>query len=295
MWHKYRELYKDRIVQGKKYRDKPARTVWESKWVRPEAYKMSTKKFLHLDYQQEDIDDLTADLGETPNASYLGGKTVWAVLKRDFAKVQHADRHKHLNHNIALINPEYTESLSDVVYNNNQIQRENARKKKKDRQPLNDPVQTYEIVKYMRCWKGKDPGEYDKVFMPVTWDDHWLLVVLNYLRKKIEVYDSIHRTYPVLIEGIQNFLEYMGCPLPEVEYMNEVTPVQREGYNCGMYTIMFCHRLFRDKLPQKKWHAKRDEEDQERVVKLIASKRMRRHEKFAEWFPTQKFDGFKVK
>jgi hypothetical protein len=64
MWHQYRALHKDYIKAGVKKKTtkagyfRRARTEWESKWVRPEAYRMSTKQFLNLgDYKPEDIKD----------------------------------------------------------------------------------------------------------------------------------------------------------------------------------------------------------------------------------------------
>jgi hypothetical protein len=296
MWHKYRELHKEYIKAGvkkkltKSGKQRPANTVWESKWVRPEAHRMSTKEFLHLgNYKNKDIDDFKSgpvptDLDgnrligprERPYTSYIGETTLWAVLKHDFAKVMHANRHVGVDRCMALIQP----STSAMIWDGADA-RSDAE---------NDAE--FETAAGLHEWRGKKPNRFSRVFMPICIHDHWFLIVLNFREREMQVYDSIHQKYPEVTGPIQRFLEYLGCKDSITRIRYKRTPTQRDYWNCGMYTIMICHRLFRGKGLSNKWNTKDTLEDRQRVVDLIGAKREKKYQKYKRVYTQDEFHGF---
>jgi hypothetical protein len=58
-----------------------------------------------------------------------------------------------------------------------------------------------------------------------------------------------------------------------------------------MYVIMMCRRLFREKKPSRKWHTKDTEEDRQRVLYKIESKRVQKYNRLMS-FRQDEFQGF---
>ena len=85
---------------------------------------------------------------------------------------------------------------------------------------------------------------------------HWTVAVVHMSEKRIQFYDSMSGSGDRYLEGLMQYLkdEHMakkGCPLPDADEWELVestpdTPQQRNGYDCGVFTCMFCDFLSTD-------------------------------------------------
>ena len=85
---------------------------------------------------------------------------------------------------------------------------------------------------------------------------HWTVAVIHMTEKRIQFYDSMSGSGDRYLEGLMQYLqdEHMakkGCPLPDADEWELVestpdTPQQRNGYDCGVFTCMFCDFLSTD-------------------------------------------------
>lgn len=82
---------------------------------------------------------------------------------------------------------------------------------------------------------------------------HWTVAVIHMTEKRIQFYDSMSGSGDRYLEGLMRYLkdEHLakkGCPLPDEEEWELFestpdTPQQRNGYDCGVFTCMFCDFL----------------------------------------------------
>ena len=82
---------------------------------------------------------------------------------------------------------------------------------------------------------------------------HWAVAVIHITEKRIQFYDSMSGSGERYLEGLMRYLkdEHLakkGCPLPDEEEWELVestpdTPQQLNGFDCGVFTCMFCDFL----------------------------------------------------
>jgi len=106
---------------------------------------------------------------------------------------------------------------------------------------------------------GGDIFSIDKLFFPINvCGDHWTLAVIHMTEKRIQFYDSMSGDGDGdrYLEGLMQYLkneheDKKGCPLPDEDEWELVectadTPQQRNGFDCGVFTCMFCDFLSTD-------------------------------------------------
>jgi hypothetical protein len=98
MWQKDRDMFKPFIKEGSrtkiyttdhgntivKKKDKKYKTTWESKYEHPveSSYKVSTAKFLNMEVDPQDVDELPGDI-------WVSLYNLDDILKRDFENLKH--------------------------------------------------------------------------------------------------------------------------------------------------------------------------------------------------------------
>ena len=104
---------------------------------------------------------------------------------------------------------------------------------------------------------GKDIFQLEKIFFPINLSNqHWVCAVAYMQKKRIQFYDSMGGRGQSYLENIFRYLqdEYRDkkqCVMPNVDEWELVpctsdTPRQRNCYDCGVFTCMFCDFLAQD-------------------------------------------------
>lgn len=80
---------------------------------------------------------------------------------------------------------------------------------------------------------------------------HWCLIILNKEKKTIERYSSTHETThenePIHLRNIQDFFEFFCQCKFKIRNLHE--PQQLNGYDCGIFVIMYAERLLIGEAP----------------------------------------------
>lgn len=128
----------------------------------------------------------------------------------------------------------------------------------KNANPSKQGVYNYKNVKrWSKKVPGKDIFNLRYVFCPINLNNsHWTCAVIFMEEKKIQYYDSMGGTEWNTLEGLLRYLKddhqaKKGCPLPDADQWElvgctEDTPQQRNGYDCGVFTCMFCDFISKD-------------------------------------------------
>ena len=112
----------------------------------------------------------------------------------------------------------------------------------------------FDLVKH---WIEDNLLEFDSVMFPICLNKHWILGVVNFQRKRVEVYDSMRRCEgsDKVAEHIRKALckliaEIAGHPLPEgvVELCNNLErpriPQQDNDNDCGVFVLEVARHLY---------------------------------------------------
>lgn len=97
---------------------------------------------------------------------------------------------------------------------------------------------------------------YDHIVVPVHLGDHWCCGLISFKRKRIEMYDSLTFTHMEFFGFMRRYLKLesldkLGENFDLTGWKNFVCPAekcpqQKNGYDCGMFTIAFAERLSRE-------------------------------------------------
>ena len=104
---------------------------------------------------------------------------------------------------------------------------------------------------------GKDIFQLDKIFFPINQNNmHWVCAVAFVQEKRIQFYDSMGGRGQSYLDNIFRYLqdEHVDknkCLLPDADQWQLIpctadTPRQRNGFDCGVFTCMFCDFLAQD-------------------------------------------------
>lgn len=92
-----------------------------------------------------------------------------------------------------------------------------------------------------------------KIFIPIYWDNHWCLVLVNFTAKTMNYYDSLKKTNHECLNIIMEYLKQ--------EHLNEKKkkfdirgwklgfpncPEQTNGHDCAVFTCIYADYLARD-------------------------------------------------
>lgn len=113
--------------------------------------------------------------------------------------------------------------------------------------------------KVERWTRRVDVFAMEKLLIPVHLGTHWCLAVINLSQRRFEYYDSLHGGNPECLEAMRAWLDaesqskrkkpfdWSGWQEPVVN--GEDLPLQRNGYDCGVFACMFAEYLARDAYP----------------------------------------------
>ena len=90
-------------------------------------------------------------------------------------------------------------------------------------------------------YKGKkNHDKYVTWIIPVGFDDHWFLIVVEWENKNITIHDSRRKNYDDVVDIVISFLEEHENNGEDVWHRkyNECHPIQTDAYNCGIFTII---------------------------------------------------------
>jgi len=104
---------------------------------------------------------------------------------------------------------------------------------------------------------GKDIFALDKIFFPINQgNQHWVCAVIFMQAKRIQFYDSMGGRGESYLQDLFRYLqdEHLDkkkCPLPDLDEWKLVTctpdtPRQKNCFDCGVFTCMFCDFLSKD-------------------------------------------------
>jgi hypothetical protein len=254
LWHKYRDLFKDKIkrgVKGKDEHEKPAKTVWESKYKNPEAFKMTKAKFLKLKNKKHIFRHILTNPEDTwsvdiPGLRGTDALNAYSILKEDMASVKHGTKVK------------LTAKQKNMILIPGMLVEEADR-----------PDCT--IAKMKEIWKkygrGFLPWYYNRVFLlgTVRGDDkgglHGILVVIEFEpgeKDIVNIWDSGHARYHHIYVNLCNWLKdenpnkYKMMRNSDLVYHDKEIPFQKDPFNCGQYMIHTAKALFRCQKPDYK-------------------------------------------
>ncbi|KNC96676.1 uncharacterized protein SPPG_07888 [Spizellomyces punctatus DAOM BR117] len=114
-------------------------------------------------------------------------------------------------------------------------------------------TQNYGLV---RKWTRKfDIFALDYVIMPVHLGNHWTCAVINFKRKRLEYYDSLHGGHSSIFKNLRHYLEQESkdkkkttVDLSEwTEHVPKNVPVQLNGNDCGVFTCLFMEYTARER------------------------------------------------
>jgi hypothetical protein len=313
MWQEYRHLFKAQIKAGVKGKGgkKRAFTKWESKWVRPKAYKLSKEKFLNLKlynllrYLEPDDEDAYGKF------SGFGGTFAdisYGLMKADMAKVKHGSKVK------------LTEFQKNMILLDQEISREAAK-------PMGVCDQDVIAREWAKNGRGKKPWQYNRVFLQgtVSKDRHAILIVLTFNdpdeADTVHIWDSSHGWYPQIANNLIDWLMMEGYPNPEDElgekHHFEDEPLQRDPFNCGQYMLITAAFLMRWEKPDYTGYISPADEPMywdlvdpkylwgrtddsgnrvhkglDEVVERFAQRKIKDYNKLIKW-QTKEFKGFK--
>lgn len=112
----------------------------------------------------------------------------------------------------------------------------------------------YDYSQVKRWTKKVDLFEMDKVFFPINISNsHWTMLVVFMKKRKIQYYDSMAASGRKYLEAIMRYIKdehqaKKGTPIDMSDWeivsckRNE-TPQQHNGYDCGVFSIMFADFL----------------------------------------------------
>jgi sentrin-specific protease 1 len=124
-----------------------------------------------------------------------------------------------------------------------------------NKDPIRDGKYDYKNV---QNWSKKVPGQdifkLDKVFFPINQGRvHWVCAVAYMSEKRIQMYDSMGAGGVHYLQSIFQYIkdehnDKMESPLPDEDQWQIIptksgTPLQRNGYDCGVFTCMFADFL----------------------------------------------------
>ena len=121
--------------------------------------------------------------------------------------------------------------------------------------PALDGTYDYKLVKrWSKKVPGKDLFNLDKIFFPINQGGmHWVTVVAYMQKKRIQFYDSLGSPGNDYLQHVFQYLQDdhldkkkrpMGTTGWElVPCDGRSTPRQLNGYDCGVFTCMFCDFL----------------------------------------------------
>ncbi|KAI9364484.1 hypothetical protein DFJ73DRAFT_788926 [Zopfochytrium polystomum] len=105
--------------------------------------------------------------------------------------------------------------------------------------------QGYSMV---RRWTRKfDLFAKELVIIPVHLGMHWCCSIINFKKKRIEYYDSLHGSYNIIFKVLRDYLASESMDKKKkpfdfegwTDYAPKSIPAQRNGYDCGVFTCMF--------------------------------------------------------
>lgn len=93
----------------------------------------------------------------------------------------------------------------------------------------------------------------DMILFPIHLGSHWCLAVIDFQEKTISYYDSLHGRNEQCLKSLRNWLAMESRDKLQVEFdfagwqercCNDI-PSQRNGYDCGVFTLVFAEHISR--------------------------------------------------
>ena len=87
----------------------------------------------------------------------------------------------------------------------------------------------------------------DLIVLPVHLGSHWCCAAINFKKKRIEYYDSLHGNNPTAFRLLRAYLEEESMDKLKkpfdlngwTDYSPKDIPAQQNGYDCGVFTCMY--------------------------------------------------------
>jgi sentrin-specific protease 1 len=125
--------------------------------------------------------------------------------------------------------------------------------------------------------------ELDKIFIPINISNtHWVLVVIQVQLKRISFYDSGGGCGLRFMKNIRKWIEDVAVQfckeinISEWKMVNEISPKQTNGFDCGMFVIMVADYIS-DGLPLKYITQAHMSENRIKVAAAILKKIIKLH------------------
>ncbi|KAI9794359.1 MAG: hypothetical protein M1816_005428 [Peltula sp. TS41687] len=87
---------------------------------------------------------------------------------------------------------------------------------------------------------GKKLLDVEHIFIPINQSSHWTLIVLSPSARRIEYFDSLGGSKTQFVSQIKALLKYeLKGDYQDKDWLvdNTKSPVQRNGYDCGVFTV----------------------------------------------------------
>ncbi|KNC49032.1 uncharacterized protein AMSG_04776 [Thecamonas trahens ATCC 50062] len=112
----------------------------------------------------------------------------------------------------------------------------------------------YNYRKVRRWTKKVDLRDIDKVIFPVHLGTHWTLAVVNLRDKRFEYYDALLSTNHAALDTMRRWIVDDFADKHSIEldvsqwtdYVPKDIPVQRNGYDCGVFALSYANFVARD-------------------------------------------------
>ncbi|KAG8857660.1 Smt3-specific protease [Tulasnella sp. 330] len=114
--------------------------------------------------------------------------------------------------------------------------------------------QGYEKSRLGKWTKKIDIFSKDVVLIPINQGNaHWTSAAINFKKKRIEFYDSLGLSRPIVFERLRNYMDMEHMDKKKtpfdfsgwVDFYTEEMPQQENGYDCGMFVCMVMEALSR--------------------------------------------------